>query len=253
MRASTCAEVRADAPELALDVLAGDRRAAVLAHLEHCAACRAEVDDLIRAVDVLITSLPSAPPPPGFADRVRGAMIGPPMESPAAAIASSVLSAATTPSEVSGRPLGTRRDSTRPSRRGRRLVAIGVAAVSALAVSGGAFAWNATRSRSPAPFAVPSGATQTRALVGASGATGSVTLSPDDPTWISMRMTTDDRNKTYTCDVILLDGTTHRVGALTVHSGGGGWSATVPFAADQIAVVRVVDPDGTTVATAHFT
>lgn len=233
----TCADVRADAPELALDVLSGDRRAAVLAHLEGCAACRAEVDDLVRAADAVLCSLPAAPPPPGFANRVRAAMTGPTVDSP--------------PEAPDRRP-STRRGSAHPPRRNRRLVAAAVTAAVVLTAVGGVIAGNATQNPSPTPSAADPGTTRVRALIGTSGPIGSVALSDDDPTWISMNVTGEDSHEAYSCEVILRDGSTHRVGTLTVRAGSGGWSATVPYAADQITAVRVVDSDGATTATAHF-
>ena len=67
---SRCDDVRAAAPEVALDLLAGPERADVLAHLETCAACREEVGDLSALADALLEVAPLAGPPPGFEARV---------------------------------------------------------------------------------------------------------------------------------------------------------------------------------------
>lgn len=67
---SRCDDVRASAPEVALDLLAGPERADVLAHLETCAACREEVADLSALADALLEVAPHAGPPPGFEARV---------------------------------------------------------------------------------------------------------------------------------------------------------------------------------------
>lgn len=67
---SRCDDMRAAAPEVALDLLAGSERAEVLAHLETCAACRDEVADLSAVADALLEVAPLAGPPPGFEARV---------------------------------------------------------------------------------------------------------------------------------------------------------------------------------------
>lgn len=65
-----CDQVRALAAELALDELTGTERAAALAHLGSCAACRAEVADLAAVADSLLLLAPHAEPSAGFESRV---------------------------------------------------------------------------------------------------------------------------------------------------------------------------------------
>jgi hypothetical protein len=60
------------APDLALGLLDGAERAAVLAHVESCAACRTEVAELTELGERLLELTPDAPPPPGFESRVLG-------------------------------------------------------------------------------------------------------------------------------------------------------------------------------------
>src|SRR5690606_34746160 len=62
---TTCAEVRELAPDIALGLLTGEERAAALAHLERCGACRAEVVGLAGAADEVLLLAPGATPPPG--------------------------------------------------------------------------------------------------------------------------------------------------------------------------------------------
>jgi hypothetical protein len=66
----TCAEFAALAPELALDVVSGDERAAALAHLTGCRACQANLDELARTADALLLVAPSGEPSAGFESRV---------------------------------------------------------------------------------------------------------------------------------------------------------------------------------------
>jgi anti-sigma-K factor RskA len=66
----TCAELHDVAAELALGALTGRERAAALAHLETCRACREGVRQLTEAGGRLLELLPPAEPPVGFEIRV---------------------------------------------------------------------------------------------------------------------------------------------------------------------------------------
>jgi Putative zinc-finger len=65
-----CSHLRDMAPDVALGLVTGEERAAALAHLEGCAACRAEVASLAGVADELLLIGPEAPPPEGFDRRV---------------------------------------------------------------------------------------------------------------------------------------------------------------------------------------
>jgi len=62
------------AAELAADALDGRGRAAALAHLARCQACRREVAEMSDALDSLLSSAPPAEPPAGFEQRVLVAL-----------------------------------------------------------------------------------------------------------------------------------------------------------------------------------
>jgi anti-sigma factor RsiW len=66
----SCSEFAALAPELALDLLSGDERAAALAHLAGCRACQTNLDELARTADDLLLLAPRGEPPAGFESRV---------------------------------------------------------------------------------------------------------------------------------------------------------------------------------------
>jgi anti-sigma factor RsiW len=66
----TCDDVRQLAPEAALDLLDGSRRADVLGHLAHCSACRAELASLATTADALLAVASPAEPSAGFEQRV---------------------------------------------------------------------------------------------------------------------------------------------------------------------------------------
>jgi len=70
VRALDCPEVRAQLPEFVLGVLDGDARADVVAHIDHCAACRGQVTELSETADAVLLLAPEAEPPPGFERRV---------------------------------------------------------------------------------------------------------------------------------------------------------------------------------------
>jgi hypothetical protein len=66
----TCAELADVAAELALGVLTGRERAAAIAHLDACEACREHVRQLMATGEQLRELLPPAEPPAGFETRV---------------------------------------------------------------------------------------------------------------------------------------------------------------------------------------
>jgi hypothetical protein len=68
--ATTCAQVRDVAAELALGALTGRERASALAHLDRCRACREDVRRLTVVGGLLLELIPPARPPAGFETRV---------------------------------------------------------------------------------------------------------------------------------------------------------------------------------------
>jgi Putative zinc-finger len=70
MTRMTCADVQELAPELALDLLTGPERAAALAHLAGCAACRSEVASLTDVGEAMLAIASEVPPSAGFETRV---------------------------------------------------------------------------------------------------------------------------------------------------------------------------------------
>lgn len=63
-----------DVVDLALGHVAGERRAAMAAHLSTCAACRADYDEVRRPVDDLVVAAPEVQPPIGFDERTLARM-----------------------------------------------------------------------------------------------------------------------------------------------------------------------------------
>jgi hypothetical protein len=75
--AADCPTVESLAPELALGILSGSERAAALAHLSDCAACRRLVDELSTVADPLLLLAPEVEPSIGFESRVLAATSDP--------------------------------------------------------------------------------------------------------------------------------------------------------------------------------
>jgi len=65
-----CTRLHDLAPEVALGLLDGAERAEVLAHLERCATCQADVASLTEIGEQLLLLAPEVPPPAGFETRV---------------------------------------------------------------------------------------------------------------------------------------------------------------------------------------
>lgn len=69
-----CEQLQEVAAELAAGTLSGEERAAALAHVSACAACREDVAVLAGVVDGLLLLAPPAEPPAGFESRVLAAL-----------------------------------------------------------------------------------------------------------------------------------------------------------------------------------
>src|SRR5579859_7966715 len=70
----TCDDVAELVDELAVDILPGDVRSRVLAHLAGCPSCRTTVEALSATADALLLAAPLVDPPPGFDLRVSHAI-----------------------------------------------------------------------------------------------------------------------------------------------------------------------------------
>ena len=68
--AMTCSQLHDVVAELALGALTGRERAAALAHLDQCRACREDVHRLMVVGGLLLELIPPARPPTGFETRV---------------------------------------------------------------------------------------------------------------------------------------------------------------------------------------
>lgn len=69
-KALTCEDVDEVAADFALGLVDGETRSGVVAHIEKCAACRAQVNEFTDAADSLLLLVPETEPPAGFESRV---------------------------------------------------------------------------------------------------------------------------------------------------------------------------------------
>jgi hypothetical protein len=211
-----CEELHDDLAVLAIGALTGHDRARILAHLEGCPSCPAELEELSAAADALASLIPEAVPTEGFSDRTMA-----------------VIRA-----EQRGRqqPLI------------RRLAAV-AAVVVVLAVGGAAGAAIASSGQHPTPSAVWSGP-----LRSAQGAQGTVVLlSSGQGGWLVMNLHDAPTSGTVTCTLALDDGTHRTVGEFSLAAGYGSWTAPIPVPASSVQWVDVVSASGTTVASARIT
>jgi len=224
-----CAQLLEVAPELALGSLPGQERAAAVAHLETCASCRSEVDQLTAVADSLVSLAPAVEPPVGFEHRV--------MERLGASGAA--------PARV------------RTSRRGwhRRLVAAG-GLLGAAALGGGGWALGATLSASPGAAPSPSGSPGADMVETAFTAPGSnaplgrVWTYWGTPAWMFMSVNDQAAGTTVSCQVVGADGTVLASGSFHLDAGRGWWGVPVNFARGQATQARLVDSTGSVIATA---
>ena len=224
-----CSDADLMLDDLALDVLPGDRRAALLAHVEECGNCRRLLDQLTETADGLLLAGPTAAPPPGFEDRV--------------------LTRIAEGSAAPGRGGRRRRD-----RAALRLPAWTAAAAAAvLLVIGGVT--GAVIGRSAGGPGESAEQLRTVQLISTSGADiGDVSTYTGDPSsWFFMRVESDDvPDATYRCVLDMDDGSTVAIGRLWAVKGHGGWGENLHVDPRHAVAARLLDPKGATVGSARF-
>jgi len=209
-----CSEADLMLDELALDVLPGDRRAALLAHVEQCAHCRRVLDQLTETADDLLLAGPVAAAPAGFEDRVLERIEG--------------------------------------ARRPRRFP-VWAAAAAAVVLLGIGGVTGAAIGRSSAPAAESAEQFRTVQLISTTGADiGDVSTYTGSPPWFFMRLEGPLPDATYRCVLDLDDGTTVPIGRLWAVNGHGGWGEHVTVDPGRATAARLLDPKGATVATAKL-
>jgi Putative zinc-finger len=229
-----CSQLRDMAPDVALGLVTGEERAAALAHLEGCAACRAEVASLAGVADELLLIGPEAPPPEGFDRRVLGRLTD--------VWASEAPSAARRQ-----RPAHLHRRTRRRRPDGRRLAVGAVLSAAAAAVVLVA-AIVAIRDDPAAP-------TEDRAdmTTGVGEVVGTATVRSGDPATVAVDVPGWEEavpaGATYWLAVEMDDGSrtmTH------IGTDATWWKVSLEGGADEVASVSVLDGDGWVWCSADF-
>lgn len=227
MNELTCEEVHELAAELALDALPGDQRAAALAHLDSCTACRALVDDLSMAADRLLLALPEADVPPLLSARLHRSV------PPAAPAESNVR---------------------------RRWTWMGAAAILVAIVVGGIIVV-AQRSGDEQTGSPSDTTTDTStgdgigpvALVNAAGNTiGRVSVDPGDDPAIHMTVNNGEWDEGDKCVWTLADGSRVEGGKLWKEDGHGYYGGELGDVRDLLRNVELIGADGSSIATADL-
>jgi hypothetical protein len=201
-----CTEVRPLAPDVALDLLSGDERAAALEHLGTCAACRLEVEELASVADSLLVLTPEVEPSPEF----QGAVLA-------------RMEAEATPAPAATEP---------PVRRWVRpvIVLAGLALCAGLLLA------------APRPESDLRRATF-RAADGAPA--GQVFIDEGDPDRMTCTIDHPRFKGEYTVELVLRDGGRREIGGFDVGDGGTmAWTTALPVDDDGVLAVQVRSEDG---------
>ncbi|MFD8793736.1 anti-sigma factor family protein [Streptomyces vinaceus] len=225
MSEMTCEQLRELDAELALGILPARERARAVAHLDHCPGCREHVEQLAVVGDDLLGLLPGTEPPVGFESRVT-ALLQPP-----------------SPTRSPGR---------------RGLLRPRVAAVAAaLAVACGFGGWAAGTAIEQAAAPVSPTATAGVQLLQAPLITGGrevgrVFAHPGAQGWVYMKVDLEKPMPEISCVLDHKDGTMTRLGTFSLADGYGYWVATTDVNATTLAGARLLTPEGSLLASAHF-
>jgi hypothetical protein len=207
-----------DLVEFALGTLSGRSRAVVLAHLEACAHCNAEVESMADVADKLLWLAPEAEPSLGFETRLIERFRGG----------------------------DARRRTLRRQRVGVFAVAAMLAAV--IGVGVGAIVTNHGARNSPSATVRPT----TGRLMSGGEVLGDVTISSGSPSWMIMDIDAGVLSGTVWCQVTLANGHTETVGKYTIADGYGSWIAPIKGSGSDVRSARVVNANGTVLAQATF-
>lgn len=206
-------EYKADLAEHTLGILDGRARAELLAHVEGCEECAAEMAELTATVDALLHVPAGAEPPVGFESRVierirasRPAVIGRRRTSPA------WLSAA--------------------------------AAVVVLAFGVG---WTLDHVTTSSPVQAV-GTMEQRSLQAAGHDVGLVYAYTGQPSWMFVTVNAPTAPGLVRCVVITKSGQRAFVGTFTLVGGKGDWGTALPVSISSVRGIELTTTSGTVVA-----
>jgi hypothetical protein len=214
-----CAALREVAADLALGALEGSERGEALAHVARCPSCRAHVQELAEAADVLLALAPEAEPPAGFECAVLGRI------------------------DEERAPVAAGR------RRSRVLLAVAAVALLLAGLAAGFVLGSAGEGEADLAWATmhsPEGE-----AVGEVWRYGEddATLVVSVPAWAEIEGEDGPR---YALRLDLTDGDTVEVGDFALGTGTSSWGVNAPVAAGSIESVSVVDDTGRLWCTGTF-
>ena len=215
-----CGAARAELAELALGVLSGRERSAVLEHVATCERCAAELEQLSIVADTMLQLTPEAEPPLGFDERlVERLRADGPLASP------------------------------RRLRRTTLFAAAAAAAVVAIALGAGIGTLATNRPDGGASQSALAGLT-TAQLTSAGRVLGEVFVSHGTPAWLFMTIDSDAASGVVKCTVSLADGTVETVGTFRLSGGYGAWGSPLSAEPGEVRSAQLVAADGTVLARA---
>jgi anti-sigma factor RsiW len=218
LRCETCRDL---APELALGLLGGDERAAVLAHLQDCERCRDEVAALTGLHERMRLLVPPVEPPAGFETRVLARLAG------------------------AGQP--------RPARLWvrRLVVGAGAALVAAAAFIGGLLTGGGSAGGAAAAGVPPQVRSTLLAVELTAGdkPVGQLFVQPAAPSWIYLYVDAPSGAERLKCEFLRRDGSPAVTAMLMVRQGDAHWGGPNPDGATD---VRLTDASGVFVGGARL-
>jgi hypothetical protein len=220
--------------ELALGILTGRDRAATLAHVDCCAHCAEELEQLSRVADAVVSVAPELEPTVGFEVRLFDRM----------GLADDAAPA----------PIKRIRGHRGPLRRmadAPRWALASAAAVVALLV-GLSVGWavgspSSTPHSTQAPTAVA-----TAALKEDGNTVGTVATYGGSTPWMIMTLADSSAQGRLTCEVVTVNGVTQRIGTFSANYGYAAWDAPLKVAPQDVRKAEVVSSNGTVVASASL-
>jgi hypothetical protein len=236
------------AAELALGVLTGRERAAALAHLDQCDACREHVRQLTMTGEGLLQLLPTAEPPAGFESRVLERIgLAAPAPAPAPARRASRIGRLFHAGPRSATSAAPASRQLRQAGWTRRTLA--AAAVVVAVVVGGLGGWGLSAGTSS-----PASSQLASATLLSTGhqTVGKVFLYQGSPRWLYMSVDMPSGDGTVLCQVLSRSGQVTTVGSFRLADGHGHWGSPATGAPGQLTGARLVTTNGTVLATASF-
>ncbi len=232
MNELTCAQVREEAAEFALDILEPAERSVLAAHLLRCPACREEVDAMCGVATRLIELVPGTEPPLGFDRRVLARVQD------------------LAPSSRSVWPFRRGEGRGGGSRSGRRsrLIAAAAAVAAAAALIFGSVGWLMGRSDHH-----PTSKLILAAEFEQGGRdVGEVYAYRGTPPWLNMTVHDVRGDQKVTCELLGKDGSRTPLGSFDLVGGSGSWGAPDRWGLTGISGAWLVGSNGQVIATAIF-